>query len=1263
MDNNRRRSVKGIRLVAVIMAMLLASVSGTAFAEDQGTANELPASAVESASEASHALAQLTDAKVASELPHHDLGREEAFDLLEGVFEPVLQSPAGEFDNLDVEKFLSDTAALILPVANRSASAVTAGVEAASQHEEMPALLESTVPLRVEGTDGSSEAIDLSLEHVDGQLQSATPVVPVAIPQELDEGIELPDAGVQIELVGAPERSPSIIEESVAAYPNVDTDTDLAVAPMPTGVETLTTLRTPDAPRTQTFHLDLPEGASLIEADHGAEVVRAGETILDVQPASAIDAAGTSVPVSMTVSGDELIVQVSPQVGTAYPILVDPLYEGFSWRNGATQGWSGWTPWTNTATIIPGFGENWGPGYMGAYIEAQAKSYAGGAQAMWTHGVPRLAEEEAKGHYPTSYITNFSLQGIYLITSPGLASPFLFGGIFDPATQKWAGNPGNETVWSWPGNAPSWLQNATINFENGVAGSRDKHAQRAYGTSLAVSEPGYLASPRASYLGAASVQIADEDNPTVANASAPTVWVNQTPAGPITVEAADTGLGIKNVTFAVPGQGEKTVGNACGGQTQDPCPSHQTVSLSSSQYSVSGLPTGYTYVPIRALDVLWNATPENALARAQIKVDHVKPGLSLSGTLTEQGTLGATLPSYALKYVATDGTEVAPQSGVASTEVKIDGKAVEAKYAPGCTTKNCAISREWTLTASQYSTGQHTIEVIATDAVGLSTTQSLTITISKDQTAPTLSTSGPFFSGPEGWLMQNTYTAQVTATDPGGYGMKSLLFKFDGATIQSTNLNCIKGGCEASLSAALNMASYGGGAHAAEVVATDGMGNTTTRKWTINVDPRGEIPTQQVVDTLEAAEVTSQGQPIASPVDVGDPAELEEKNKQLHTIDTNVDTSIGTESSVSMKMEAASHAVLEGAETGDISESQPNSISITPTKEASEAMGPLMVNGASAVTANTASQVDTVVRPIYDGATAFENIRDVTGPEEFSWQVSLYPEQTLTKIDSQNAAVIYSDGTVAMSISAEAAHDATGAYVATTLSVVGNVVTLKVSHRLLGVVYPVLAGPTFEVGYSTVEVIIPPPPSHPPEARPLAEPPYLITGNTSAPEAVSLQDAGLSEFDASAQALMSVSPGPHRRHYAQVQCPAGAFVESDIGCGNPWQGQHPDYSWVEGMRTTYMINPGSDVVWHRGDYESNIGCVQATQGPSMNPIQTTCRWINKKAEGHDNYIAAHGNWNIQWEDVKYDAGYTPMTEHIYGSGYRYTSQTSCPGDC
>jgi len=121
------------------------------------------------------------------------------------------------------------------------------------------------------------------------------------------------------------------------------------------------------------------------------------------------------------------------------------------------------------------------------------------------------------------------------------------------------------------------------------------------------------------------------------------------------------------------------------------------------------------------------------------------------------------------------------------------------------------------------------------------------------------------------------------------------------------------------------------------------------------------------------------------------------------------------------------------------------------------------------------------VFPSYDGAMSFPLIHGSSDPEEYSWEVQLADGQGLEQVDAQDAAVYYVDDHVrAFVISAEAAHDAEGSTVPTTLSVSGsNVITLTVHHRAgdsdagTPFVYPVAAGGGWEGGGGTVVVVSP----------------------------------------------------------------------------------------------------------------------------------------------------------------------------------------------
>jgi len=121
--------------------------------------------------------------------------------------------------------------------------------------------------------------------------------------------------------------------------------------------------------------------------------------------------------------------------------------------------------------------------------------------------------------------------------------------------------------------------------------------------------------------------------------------------------------------------------------------------------------------------------------------------------------------------------------------------------------------------------------------------------------------------------------------------------------------------------------------------------------------------------------------------------------------------------------------------------------------------------------------------PPFDGLMAFHDIQGPDGPEEFSWTVKLGEEEELRAIDETQAGVFWEDGTQAMTIVAEKAHDAEGANVPTTIAVTEpNLITLTVHHRVGNPAaggapfhYPVTAGVGWEGGFQTERAVMPPP--------------------------------------------------------------------------------------------------------------------------------------------------------------------------------------------
>lgn len=371
---NKRRGVKSpgrpsgvLALAFSLLVAVVASASAIAAGDSPNESDgQLPSQAdVVAAIESGvseRSLANSTEPTAAVGVPLEDLQREEAVELLNGVFGGPVEGAAGIYDELEEATLLSPHVAVLPdpeaaevetggeeePAADPETGGPPEGssgrdevAEAMPEAEarklagpppEAPAepagasLVDTTVPLQV---GAGEETVDLSLRRQDGTLEPSAPLVRTRIPGALDEEIEFPASGISIEVAGlATERSASITGDSVAFYPNVAADTDMAISPTPTGVETMTQLRSADSPDVSTYRFTLPSGASLASTDAGGAQVRSGDDLLLNVPApTAIDAAGEAVPVDLEVTGPTIKVHVQPNESNSFPILLDPYFK------------------------------------------------------------------------------------------------------------------------------------------------------------------------------------------------------------------------------------------------------------------------------------------------------------------------------------------------------------------------------------------------------------------------------------------------------------------------------------------------------------------------------------------------------------------------------------------------------------------------------------------------------------------------------------------------------------------------------------------------------------------------------------------------------------------------------------------------------------------------------------------------------------------------------------------------------------------------
>lgn len=274
---------------------------------------------VSDAEEARRLSPEAIAARIASATAYEGLSSEQAAKQAEESFPGLIDHPAGGPLQLPagqtITGYLSDDAAQVDLGGGKHA------------------IIESTAPIAVE-TASSGQLVPVNLDPVEtgGRFQPATPVVGVQIPKRLGEGVRLRDTGVSLTPVegssGSPLEGSGEIVGATVLYANTQTDMASVIKPTMGGFAADTLLLSEASPQQIYFRVGMPEGASLVQAKDGSgdvEVVKEGATIATVLPPGAQDAAGTAVPVSMSVSGDTLVLSVADHAAEyQYPVEVDP---------------------------------------------------------------------------------------------------------------------------------------------------------------------------------------------------------------------------------------------------------------------------------------------------------------------------------------------------------------------------------------------------------------------------------------------------------------------------------------------------------------------------------------------------------------------------------------------------------------------------------------------------------------------------------------------------------------------------------------------------------------------------------------------------------------------------------------------------------------------------------------------------------------------------------------------------------------------------
>jgi sugar lactone lactonase YvrE len=601
--------------------------------------------------------------------------------------EELLRSTFGEtFTRLNDEpaRFLSD-AKLDKNLGNGSALVTSEG---------KTEILEADEPVEAEDDEGETGKVDLSLEPTREGFEAENPLVEVAIGKTAEEGVELGEEGLTVTQVGAEESKARLLGDKNVFFGEVEagSDTDLMVSPTSRGVELFDLLRSVDSPETLRFHLGLPAGDTLSMVGGGAavEVLDAEGSVVGLVPgASAEDAQGRHVPVEMHLEGDTIVLQTHHrEEDLAYPIEVDPSVNevGMNWEEwyaGHNLGGLGcWNPvanvgWANHFTRGQVSGGIWN-GLSGLFVSTENNVMHPGGWGEWILNSPNL------GVFLSSVTINPFL--INRQECGGYLEPYDFAGLFDVQNQHYVEEKSNEAYWNHFVNLTSWGHQIVFGLK----------------TDIEVEDPCW----RDLMAGGVSFRMGDWGAPDMVSATSPVSsgWIKGNTEFPITVNATDGGLGVKEFAFAPdeanPGNPvPKNVG--CVGTYESPCPLevHESFTFHASEF-----PPGEDNLHINVDDAA--AKPAPTSVPLTIKVDSSPPQVHIEGQLATsikeagpgelQGEGGPELsqPVYNLKVEATDGTEGTTrpglkQSGVEKVAVEITGEKGELQKSWVIPNKSC----------------------------------------------------------------------------------------------------------------------------------------------------------------------------------------------------------------------------------------------------------------------------------------------------------------------------------------------------------------------------------------------------------------------------------------------------------------------------------------------------------------------------------------------------------------------------------------------
>jgi YD repeat-containing protein len=690
---------------------------------------------------------EAVEARMRSRTQFEGLGSQQATRVAAETFASVVNEPVGGMPRLEPGQQLAGFQA-----ANVARLDLRGGAHG---------LIVSGTPLAVRTSSHAWTPIDLRLQRSGDAFAPVRPLVAVRIPRRAAEGAEIPSSGISITPVdekGVPlQGAEGVDEEAGVLFANTQLDSDTVLKPSDLGVQADTILRGVASPERLYFRVGLPHGARMIQprSAGGRVLVVTGTRTTGVIPApTAIDAAGSAVPVRMSVSGNVLNVTVSHRTGSfRYPIAVDPEYvEVYETGEAGYGNWhfyqaGGYTTETGRGLVMThtgafGIGDY---GFWKMQTKGYTKIYAVAANMGFSPTYTYGHGEEFIYPYMQSWLEIAGPVEREKLPTGNPPNPPLTKDVelcATPSCTQFGVEESNSAAFE-----VTTLESGSATFSGGfeptvyIAQEKGLHSRALSNTTAPELE--YIAEGKAT------------KQPNVLYASGQWFGPNH---GALEVQTFDNGLGVSELAVETgnwPGWGselwqlfgrkEYLASTSCIG-IQCSEAEHETFSYNSlGGNGATKLPNGEYQIR----SVAHSAMPGSSSAEYggephEIKVDATPPhGITLTplagirtvtkkkeafGKIVEYQVLQLGENEAHIKVEATDGEGSTPSSGVQSLALGVDGKEIGS---PGgsCSRGPCTAEHEWAINGAELGVGQYTLTVVATDKADNIATSTYTLEV------------------------------------------------------------------------------------------------------------------------------------------------------------------------------------------------------------------------------------------------------------------------------------------------------------------------------------------------------------------------------------------------------------------------------------------------------------------------------------------------------------------------------------------------------